>query len=190
MIHIHEAGGSSPSNPTIIMKKYSAGLIAYRFKNDLPQVLIVHPGGPFFAKKDDGIWSIPKGLYEEGEDAQVAAKREFEEETGFSIPPDIEHIDLGEIDRSDGKNIRAWAFEGDFDAAQLSSNHFEMEWPPRSGNKQSFPEVDRGGWFSFSEAAAKLQPAQVVFIERLANELHVPFGSEEIPEPPAQGSLF
>jgi predicted NUDIX family NTP pyrophosphohydrolase len=171
------------------MKKYSAGLLAYRMKDGLPEVLIVHPGGPFYTKKYAGVWSIPKGLFEDGENPIDVAKREFEEETGFSAP-NTDYIDLGEITRSDGKNIKVWAFEGDFDIAQLSSNSFEMEWPPKSGKKQSFPEVDRGEWFGLSEATVKLQPAQNPFIERLANELHIPFGAEEIPDAPSQGSLF
>jgi predicted NUDIX family NTP pyrophosphohydrolase len=172
------------------MKKQSAGLVAYRINEGLPEVFIVHPGGPFFSKKDEGVWSIPKGLHETDEEPFEAAKREFQEETGFSVPEKPSYIDLGEIKRSDGKNIKAWAFESDFDVSKFSSNHFEMEWPPKSGKKQSFPEVDKGNWFALAEAVKKLQPAQGVFIERLANELHVLFGAEEIPEAPAQGSLF
>lgn len=171
------------------MKKYSAGLLAYRLKGDGPEVFIVHPGGPFFVNKDKGVWTIPKGLYEADESAVDAAKREFEEETGFFVNAS-EFMDLGEVHRSDGKTIKAWAFPGDFDESKLESNHFEIEWPPNSKKRQSFPEIDRGVWLGLNDAAEKLQSAQVPFLERLANLLHVPFGSEEIPESPAQGELF
>lgn len=171
------------------MKAQSAGLLAYRLNGDEPEVFIVHPGGPFFANKDNGVWTIPKGLYEADEEAVDAAKREFEEETGFPVTAS-ELIDLGEVHRSDGKTIKAWAFEGDFDESKLESNHFEIEWPPKSKRQQRFPEIDRAVWLRLNEAAEKLQPAQIPFLERLANLLHVPFGSEEIPEPPAQSELF
>ncbi len=171
------------------MKKQSAGLLAYRWRNNEPEVFIVHPGGPFFAKKDKGVWSIPKGIYEADEKAIDAAKREFEEETGFVLnEPRLQ--DLGEINRNDGKTIKAWAFEGDYDESKLESNNFEIEWPPKSGKRQEFPEVDKGLWLSLNDASEKLQPSQVIFLERLANLLHVPYGSEEFPQPPAQGALF
>lgn len=171
------------------MKAQSAGLLAYRLTGDEPEVFIVHPGGPFFAKKDKGIWTIPKGLYEQNEKAIQAAKREFEEETGFSVN-ESELLDLGEIYRSDGKTIKVWAFENDFDESKLKSNYFEIEWPPKSKNLQSFPEVDRGLWLGLNEAAEKLQPSQIPFLKRLADLLHVPFGSEDVPSPPAQNELF
>jgi predicted NUDIX family NTP pyrophosphohydrolase len=129
-------------------------------------VLIVHPGGPFWAKKDEGAWSIPKGEYAEGEDAQACALREFEEETGTALP-ESELIDLGTAKQRSGKVVTAWAAEGDLDADAITSNEFEMEWPPRSGRTQSFPEVDRAGWFDLESAAEKLNPAQVVFLKRL-----------------------
>jgi predicted NUDIX family NTP pyrophosphohydrolase len=129
-------------------------------------VLIVHPGGPFWAKKDEGAWSIPKGEYAEGEDPQACALREFEEETGTALP-EGELIELGAAKQRSGKVVTAWGAEGDLDADAIRSNEFEMEWPPRSGRMRSFPEVDRAGWFGLDEAAAKLNPAQGVFIERL-----------------------
>jgi predicted NUDIX family NTP pyrophosphohydrolase len=172
------------------MKNISAGILVYRFKNKGLEVFLVHPGGPIWAKKDDGVWSAPKGQVDEGEEPFEAAKREFVEETGFSLP-EGEFIPLGEVIYPRGdKKVLAWAVEGDFDAAGLRSNEFEMMWPPRSGKKQKFPEIDRGGWFSLPQASRKLFAPNQVFLERLANELHIPFGPEEIPDPPAQGSLF
>jgi predicted NUDIX family NTP pyrophosphohydrolase len=172
------------------MRQLSAGLLVYRLKDGDPEVFIVHNGGPYWAKKEDGVWSLPKGEIDEGEEPLQTAKREFEEETGFS-PPAGPYTELGETDYPRGhKVVLAWAAEGNFDAAELKSNTFEMEWPPRSGKRQEFPEIDRGGWFGLQEAARKLFPPNVVFLERLANHLHVPFGAEEAPEPPAQSSLF
>jgi predicted NUDIX family NTP pyrophosphohydrolase len=173
-----------------MIMKVSAGILVFRIKRSGPEVFIVHPGGPLWAKKDKGFWSLPKGLAEPGEDTILTAKREFEEETGFKAP-EGEYIQLGEIDYPRGdKKVHAWAVEGDFEASNLSSNTFKMKWPPRSDNYQEFPEIDRGGWFSLQQAAVKLFPANLPFLERLANHLHVPFGSEEIPEEPKQGSLF
>jgi predicted NUDIX family NTP pyrophosphohydrolase len=133
-------------------------------------VLIVHPGGPFWAKKDEGAWSIPKGEYGEGEDPRACALREFEEETGRALPRG-ELIELGTAKQRSGKVVTAWAAEGDLDADAITSNEFEMEWPPRSGRMRSFPEVDRAGWFGLDEAAAKLNPAQAVFLDRLREQL-------------------
>ncbi len=166
--------------------KTSAGLLVYRIKTNQPEVLIVHPGGPFWSKKDRGAWSIPKGEYDETEDPLNTAKREFEEETSFP-PPNGEYIDLGEIKRKDGKYIKAWAVEGDLDETKIKSNEFEMEWPPKSGLLQKFPEIDRGAWFSLDEAAEKVQPAQIPFLERLAKKLNTTF---EVPTEFEQGSLF
>ncbi len=171
------------------MKKTSAGLLVYRIKDGLPQVFIVHMGGPFHAKKDEGHWSIPKGEYEDGEDPKNAALREFEEETGSSVP-EAELAELGIIEQKGGKSVIAWAVEGDVDNGQIKSNTFSLEWPPRSGKVQEFPEIDRAGWFNLAQASTKLIPAQAEFLERLANYLQVPFGAEEIPEPPSQSSLF
>jgi len=170
--------------------KVSAGLLVYRLKDGQPEVFIVHNGGPFWAKKDKGVWSLPKGTVESGEEPLDTAKREFREETGFAVP-EGELIDLGEAVYPDGrKKITAWAVEGDFDAERLKSNSFEMEWPPRSGKAQTFPEIDRGGWFNLPDASRKLFPPNLSFLERLANHLHLPFGSEQIPQEPEQGSLF
>jgi predicted NUDIX family NTP pyrophosphohydrolase len=130
-------------------------------------VLLVHPGGPYFARRDDGAWSIPKGLYEEGEEPLACAQREFAEELG-SPCPDGPALELGEIRQKNGKRVRAFAVEGDLDADTITSNTFEIEWPPRSGGRQTFPEVDRAGWFTLDEARAKLIPAQVPLLDALA----------------------
>jgi predicted NUDIX family NTP pyrophosphohydrolase len=144
----------------------SAGLLLYRRNPDI-EVLLVHPGGPFFAKKDDGVWSIPKGEYEPGEDALAAAVREFEEELG-SRPPDGERIDLGEVKQRGGKIVTAWAVEGDIDTVAVVSNTFAMEWPPRSGRTAEFPEIDRAEWFDLPTARTKILAAQEPFLDRLA----------------------
>ena len=147
------------------MAKRSAGLIVYRRQEDGVEVFLVHPGGPFWAKKDLGAWSIPKGEYEEGEEGLDVARREFLEETGFAAEGDF--IEVGTIKQAGGKVVKAWAVEGEFDAALLRSNVFEMEWPPRSGRLQEFPEVDRGGWFSIEEARGRILKGQVGLLERL-----------------------
>ncbi|MEZ5210052.1 NUDIX domain-containing protein [Gordonia sp. PP30] len=152
------------------MAEHSAGILLYRGRGDDLRVLLVHPGGPFFAKKDDGAWSIPKGLVEEGEDLLAAARREFAEETGHAVPDGIA-TDLGQVRLRGGKYVTAFALEGDFDPDTLRSNTFELAWPPRSGRTQVFPEVDRAGWFGVDEAAVKLNPAQVPLIERLREAL-------------------
>jgi predicted NUDIX family NTP pyrophosphohydrolase len=144
--------------------KQSAGILLHRGG----EVLLVHPGGPFWAKKDAGAWSIPKGEYEEGDDPRAAALREFEEELGSALPAGTELVELGTVKLKSGKRITAFAAEGDLDAETISSNTFEMEWPPRSGRMQAFPEVDRAGWFSIEEAREKLNPAQAEFLVRLA----------------------
>lgn len=154
------------------MAKQSAGIVLFRFVAEEPQVLLVHPGGPFWAKKDLGAWSIPKGEYDEDEEAQVCALRELEEELG-SLPSISaeELVDLGEVRQKSGKRVRAWAAEGDFDPATLRSNTFTMQWPPRSGQEQEFPEVDRAEWLSPAQAKEKLIPAQAVFVDRLLERL-------------------
>jgi len=144
--------------------KQSAGILLHRGG----EVLLVHPGGPFWAKKDAGAWSIPKGEYDEGDDPRAAALREFEEELGSALPAGTELVELGTVKLKSGKRITAFAAEGDLDAETISSNTFEMEWPPRSGRMQAFPEVDRAGWFSIEEAREKLNPAQAEFLVRLA----------------------
>jgi len=141
-----------------------------RNADDGIEVLLVHPGGPFWAKKDDGAWSIPKGEYEPSEEAFDVALREFEEEVGQS-PPDGEPLLLGELRQPSGKVVRAWAVEGDLDVTDVRSNTFEMEWPPRSSRTQEFPEVDRAGWFGLDDAKRKLLRGQVGLLDRLAKRL-------------------
>lgn len=147
------------------MAKQSAGILLYRFQNKQLQVFLIHPGGPFFRNKDDGCWSIPKGEFETGEEALAAAKREFEEETGQPI--DGKFIPLDPITQKGGKKVYCWAIEGDIDHETISSNTFEMEWPPRTGKKQTFPEVDRAGWFDVDTAKIKINEAQVSLVENL-----------------------
>ena len=151
------------------MKK-SAGLLMYRRSGDgTLQVLLAHPGGPFWRASDDEAWTIPKGEYEAPEEPLAAARREFNEETGFEAAPPF--LPLGEIVQKSGKRITAWAVEGDCDPVQLRCNTFEMEWPPRSGRRQSYPELDRVGWFSLDEARRKIIPAQRALIDRLERTL-------------------
>jgi predicted NUDIX family NTP pyrophosphohydrolase len=145
----------------------SAGIVLYR---DALEVLLVHPGGPFFAKKDAGVWSIPKGEYEDGDDPLACALREFEEELGTPLEADSP-IELGTIVQRGGKQVIAWAVAGDLDPSTASSNTFTMEWPPRSGRQQEFPEVDRAEWFSVDDAREKLVPAQVELVDRLVERL-------------------
>src|SRR3954454_24398033 len=150
--------------------KRSAGILLYRRTGEQPEVLLVHPGGPFWARKDAGAWSVPKGEYDDEEEAQACALREFAEETGTALPPG-ELVDLGSVRQKSGKVVSAWAAEGDLDADRIQSNTFEMEWPPRSGRTQTFPEVDRAGWFALDAAREKLNPARVAFLERLRERL-------------------
>jgi predicted NUDIX family NTP pyrophosphohydrolase len=152
------------------MPRTSAGFLLYRLTDHGPEVLLVHPGGPFWANKDAGAWSIPKGEYDEDEEPLAAARRELAEELG-SVPPLGEPIDLGEVTQRNRKIVHAWAAEADFDPATLKSNTFELEWPPRSGQKQEFPEVDRAEWFAPDEARTKINPAQAAFIDRLLERL-------------------
>lgn len=145
----------------------SAGILLYRHGGGALNVLLVHPGGPFWARRDEGVWSIPKGEYEDGaEDPLLAARREFAEELG-SQPPDGEPIDLGEITQRAGKRVRAWALEGDLDASATVSNTCEVQWPPRSGRMIEIPEVDRAEWLSLPAARLKINPAQVELLDRL-----------------------
>jgi predicted NUDIX family NTP pyrophosphohydrolase len=154
------------------MAKRSAGILLYRLAGPEPEVLLVHPGGPFWARKDDGAWSIPKGEYAEDEDPRDAALREFEEELGTAAPGGADALlDLGEVRQRSGKVVSAYALEGDLDASAITSNTFPMEWPPRSGRTQEFPEVDRAGWFAPAEARAKLVPAQAELVDRLLERL-------------------
>ena len=149
--------------------KQSAGLLMYRKRGEVLQVLLVHPGGPFWAKKDLGAWSIPKGEFGEDEDALKAARREFEEETGFL--PTGQFVRLGVIKQPNSKLIHAWAFEGDLDARKIKSNKFSIEWPPQSGKQKEFPEVDRAEWFAVDTAREKIIMGQVSFIDELQRVL-------------------
>lgn len=171
------------------MAKTSAGLLMYRFagaQNHL-EVLLVHPGGPFWQKRDVGAWMIPKGLVENGENLLNAAIREFNEETG--ITPQEPFISLGEIRHKSGKIVHAWAFCGNCDIAEIQSNMFEMEWPPKSGQMQQFPEIDRGAFFDLALAKEKMLPAEAPFIERLAEKLPEAAASHPKTNQPAQALL-
>lgn len=137
----------------------------FRRRSSGLEFFLVHPGGPFFQNKDLGAWSIPKGEYVDGEDALAAAKREFEEETGFA--PHGAFLPLADVTQASGKIVTAWAFEGDCDAGSIRSNTFSMEWPPKSGKMRDFPEVDRGEWFSLELAKRKILKAQAAFLDRL-----------------------
>jgi predicted NUDIX family NTP pyrophosphohydrolase len=149
------------------MAKQSAGLVLYRQTGGKLEVLLVHPGGPFLAKKDKGVWSIPKGEFTDDEDILAAAKREFQEELGHPAP-DGEYVPLGTIKQKGGKIVHAWAVSGDINCDTVCSNTFTIEWPPRSGKQQDFPEVDRAQWFSVARAIQKIVPAQQVFLTQLA----------------------
>jgi predicted NUDIX family NTP pyrophosphohydrolase len=159
------------------MPKRSAGLLMYRRHNRQLEVFLVHPGGPFWAKKDLGAWSISKGEYVEGELPLEAARREFAEETGFAATG--EFLELGAVQQAGGKVVSAWAFEGDCDPGKLISNRCEIEWPPRSGRKIEIPEVDRGDWFSIAEAKERILKSQAPFLERLARLLSHPESAGE-----------
>ena len=151
------------------MPKQSAGILMYRRDKSGWSALLVHPGGPFWAKKDFGAWSIPKGEYAAGEDPLAVAVREFEEETGVRLKGEFRP--LGEVRQAGGKRVLAWALEGDLDRAGLKSNSFEIEWPPKSGRKRSFPEIDRAEWFAPEAARAKILPGQRELIDRLERML-------------------
>lgn len=149
----------------------SAGLLMYSRGDAGLLVLLAHPGGPYFARRDLGAWTLPKGEVEDDEDPLAAACREFSEETGFAAQPPF--LPLGEVRQKSGKRVRAWAFQGECEPAQLRSNGFEMEWPPRSGIRCAFPEIDRVAWFDLAAAQQKIIAAQVPFIERLSALLGV-----------------
>ncbi|UKJ06695.1 NUDIX domain-containing protein [Solitalea lacus] len=150
------------------MLKQSAGILMYRINGLDYEVLLVHPGGPYWSKKDTGTWSIPKGEFGESEDPFFAAKREFKEETGMTV--------VGEFDRfqpvkqKNGKIIHVWAVKGDIDPKQIKSNVFELEWPPKSGERQEFPEIDKASWFTLPEARQKINQRQVALIDELFNK--------------------
>ena len=181
------------------MAKTSAGILMYRRCKGLLEVLLVHPGGPFWAKKDAGSWSIPKGEYGPGEEPLDVAKREFEEETGFKVVGEFHP--LRALKQPSGKLVDAWTLEGDCDASAIKSNTFSMEWPPHSGKQQEFPEVDRAGWFNIEHAKEKILKGQTGFIEELleilgmdATSVEVSAESSEVTKARSgkaeQGSLF
>jgi predicted NUDIX family NTP pyrophosphohydrolase len=147
------------------MAKVSAGLLLYRRRGAALEVLLVHPGGPFWRGKDEGAWSIPKGEAAAGEELLACARREFQEETGFA--PDGEFRPLAPVRQAGGKQIFAWAVEGDIDAASVESNRFSLEWPPRSGRMQEFPEIDRAAWLDLASARRKINPGQRPLIDAL-----------------------
>lgn len=165
------------------MPVQTAGILVFRRTPKL-EVFLVHPGSPFFASRDKGFWTIPKGKLDDGEEYLEAAKREFREETGMPVPAG-ELIDLGKIKQVNNKEVQAWAVEGDINPNHLRSNIFEMEWPPRTGQMQEFPEVDRGQWFDLAQGAIKINAGQAELLTRLAEK----FG-EKPPEIPEQVSLF
>ena len=150
--------------------KRSAGLLMFRVREGVVEVLLGHPGGPIFGHKDDGVWSVPKGEYEADEEPLAAAFREFTEEIG-TAPPDGEPIALGETVQSNGKRVLVWALEGDLDVTEIDCNLFEMEWPPRSGRTQWFPELDRADWFDLDTARRKVFASQRPWFDRLAVHL-------------------
>lgn len=165
--------GDSPSaghSYAVIVSKQSAGILLYRWRGDQLEVLLAHMGGPFWAKRKAGAWTIPKGLIDDGEDLLAAARREFEEELG-TPPPKGPVIDLGEIRQGSGKRVRAWAIEGDFDPTALRSNTCEVEWPPRSGRILEVPEIDRAEWMRAETIGGRLIKGQSAFVERLVASL-------------------
>jgi predicted NUDIX family NTP pyrophosphohydrolase len=151
------------------MPKHSAGILLYRARGAAKEVFLVHPGGPFWARKDDGAWTVPKGLVEEPEDPLATARREFWEETGFSVDGDFH--ELGTFRQPGGKLLTVWALKGDCDPTRLVSNTFEMEWPPKSGRMKSFPEIDRGAWFGEAIATVKILKGQKPVLGALFREI-------------------
>lgn len=154
----------------------SAGILLFRRVHRDPEVLLAHPGGPYWQRKDYGSWSVPKGIAEDDEPLEAVAAREFEEETGFglgavALNAGTPRIDLGEITLKSGKTVRAWAVEGDLDPEHAHSNEIEIEWPPRTGRLMRIPEVDRVAWFAFDEARKRFHPAQAAFVDRLERRL-------------------
>lgn len=163
--------------------KRSAGILLFRRNGEEVEFLLVHPGGPFWARKDAGAWSIPKGQIEDDEEPRACAIRELEEELGAAPALDPEQlIELGSIKQKAGKTVEAWAAEADFDPAALASNTFAMEWPPRSGNEQEFPEVDRAEWFAEAAAREKILPAQAGLLDLLLERLESEGGERGVPE--------
>jgi predicted NUDIX family NTP pyrophosphohydrolase len=171
------------------MKKRSAGIIVYRKTPDSIDVMLAHMGSPWWAKKDVGSWTIPKGEINDGEDAFDTAKREFVEELSLPVP-DGEFIDLGAIEQHNNKTVQAWAIEADIDVSKIKSNTFKIEWPPKSGKEQEFPEIDRAGWFDLSTAAQKAVRGQAALFERLAEKLGISINKPEVEPENKQASLF
>lgn len=151
------------------MGKQSAGILAYRVNDGTPEVLLVHPGGPFFARKDIGAWSIPKGEFEDDEEPLLAAMREFKEELGSEATGTF--IPLGQVKLKSGKVVHAWAVACDLDETKIISNSFTIEWPPKSGKMKDFPEIDKAGWFSPAAARERLNEAQVKFLDELMDKI-------------------
>jgi predicted NUDIX family NTP pyrophosphohydrolase len=192
---MNHRGGTGDSVEVSTMSKKSAGLLLFREVSGCLEVLLVHPGGPFWAKKDEGVWSIPKGEFEDKEAPLDAAKREFEEETGFT--PDGEMIPLKPLLQPSGKLVYAWAMKRDVDPAAVRSNTFSMEWPPKSGRYEEFPEIDRAAWFSIDVAGRKISKGQAAFLVQLQEKLGIPRRFPEEGDGAAgkdragrQGSLF
>lgn len=154
------------------MPKESAGLLMYRWSAHRLQVLLVHPGGPYWAKRDKGAWSLPKGEIERTDQPLETAQREFQEETGIAPQPPF--MSLGSIKLASGKRVHGWAFEGDCDPQSIRSNTFTLEWPPRSGKRQVFPEIDRAAWFEIKVAKDKINPGQIAFLDTLLGIIHPP----------------
>jgi predicted NUDIX family NTP pyrophosphohydrolase len=167
------------------MPVQSAGVLLFRRTAGATEFLLAHPGGPFWAKKDEGAWSIPKGVYQEPESAVDAARRELQEEIGLAITGDL--LELGKFKQPSGKVVSVWAAERDFDVGELRSNLFSMEWPPKSGRRMEFPEVDRAGWFSFTEAATKITKGQLPILMKLAAELGIGGDADAHPQRRARG---
>jgi len=166
-----------------VATKHSAGILLFRRNGGETEFLLVHPGGPFWTKKDEGAWSIPKGQIEEEEEPRACAVRELEEELGAAPELDSEQlVELGAIRQRAGKVVEAWAAEAEFDPTALASNTFTMEWPPRSGNQQEFPEVDRAEWFDLATAREKILPAQAELLDRLLERLESADGERSVPE--------
>ena len=172
------------------MRKHSAGILLFRFRNGKLKVMLVHPGGPFWAKKDDGAWSIPKGLVEENEDLLNTAKREFNEEIGIEV--DGEFIVLGELEQPSKKIVHAWALEKDLDVTNIVSNTFTLEWPRGTGKVREYPEIDKAKWFGIKEARNKILKGQIGFIDKLIEILdYVPEKeSSDSEDEPKQKTLF
>lgn len=172
--------------------KLTAGILVYRVQNNVLQVLLAHPGGPFWARKQDGAWSVFKGEPDENEELLAAAKREFHEETSQEFPESAALIPLGQSKLSGGKTAHVWAMEGSYDPASIQSNDFEMEWPPKSGIMQQFPENDRAEWFDAADASLKMFKGQAVFVERLFETLLQtnPGLRVKADESPEQSALF